>query len=371
MRKAAVICEFNPFHNGHKFLLKKIKEEYEANVICVMSGSFVQRGDIAITDKYARTKAALENGADMVVELPTTYAVASAQIFAENGVRIAAALGCDMLCFGAESPQKELESALGALENADTQEKIAAVIKSGSSYPRAVSEAIGEEYAEIVGKPNNILALEYIRACKKYPLSPVAVPRKGVNHDDVTTTGNLASASAIRQMIQNGEAYHAYTPMKIENPAFLSEIEPALLFILKTMDKDELALLPDVSEGLENRIYDVAVQYNSIEEILEQIKTKRYTMARLRRILISALLYNTKELQNTPVPYIRVLGVRKDKQELLQNSGLPLIVDVRRGYDQMNNSGKEIFDVDIRAAEAMNIAEKTSHNEFSHGVIKY
>ena len=370
MPRAGVICEFNPFHNGHKFLLKKIKEQYAEEIVCIMSGSFVQRGDIAITDKYERTLAALENGADMVVELPTVYAVASAQIFAENGVRLAAELGCELLCFGAENSIEELKEIADALQNPDIQARIADHMKQGAYYPQAVSDALGEAFADIIAKPNNILAIEYIKACRKYSVTPVAVTRKGTAHDAAEPCGDIASASYIRSQILSGKPYAAYTPMKIEHPAFLSQIEPILLFQLKTIDKDELAILADVSEGLENRIYDVALNYNSIEEISEQIKTKRYTMARIRRILIAVLLGITREMQLTPVPYIRVLGVKKDRQALIRSKELPLLVDVRRGYDALDISAKEIFNIDLKATELMNIARKTTVNEFSRGIIK-
>ena len=370
MPRAGVICEFNPFHNGHKFLLEKIKEQYADEIVCIMSGSFVQRGDIAITDKYERTLAALENGADMVVELPTVYAVASAQIFAENGVRLAAELGCELLCFGAENSIEELKEIADATQSPEVQARIADHMKQGAYYPQAVSDALGDAFADIINKPNNILAIEYIKACRKYGVTPIAVTRRGTAHDAAEPSGDIASASYIRSLILSGKPYAAYTPMKIEHPAFLSGIEPILLFQLKTIDKDELAILADVSEGLENRIYDVALNYNSIEEISEQIKTKRYTMARIRRILIAVLLGITREMQATPVPYIRVLGVKKNRQALICSKELPLIVDVRRGYDTLDISGKEIFNIDLKATELMNIARKTTVNEFSHGIIK-
>lgn len=370
MPRAAVICEFNPFHNGHKFLLEKIKSTYANEIICVMSGHFVQRGDIAITDKYARTKTALRYGADMVVELPTVYAMASAKTFAENGVRLVSELSCDRLCFGSENSLKELYSAIDRLDSPDTQRMIAENMKRGDYYPKAVSDALGQPYGEIIKKPNNILAVEYIRACKCYGIEPIAIPREGVAHDDVRTGGNIASASHIRELITTGEPYHAYTPMTVENPATLVAVESAVLYRLKSTTREELAKLPDVGEGLENRIFEVAAQYNSFSEICEQIKTKRYTMARVRRILLSALLDITKEMQATPVPYVRVLGVRKERSALLKAGTLPLIIDVRRAYDLLDNSAKEIFEIDLKATSLMNIAENTGLNEFSHGIIK-
>ena len=369
MSRAAVICEFNPFHNGHKFLLEKIKEQYADETVCIMSGGFVQRGDIAITDKYERAEAALRNGADLVAELPTVYAVAPAQIFAEAGVRLAYELGCDTLCFGTENSIKELYGALKTLDATDTQAQTAKKMRDGSYYPRALAEAVGEPYASVIAQPNNILALEYIRACRQYGITPVALPRVGTAHDSDRVSGGFASATKIRELILSGDDYRPYTPMRIDRPASLSGIEAAILYRLKTAGVRELAMLPDVSEGLEHRIKAAALQNYSYEEILSACKTKRYTMARLRRILLSALLGITAEYRTAPVPYVRVLGFCRDKRRLITSRSLPLIVDVRRGYDALDEAAKEIFDVDLRAADAMNIARKTIVNEFSHGVV--
>ena len=370
MHRAAVICEFNPFHNGHKFLLEKIRRYGAEEIICIMSGSFVQRGDIAVTDKFSRTEAALRGGADMVVELPTVCAMANAQVFAQNGVRLARELGCDTLCFGAENSVEELYNALDIIDSEASQEKIAALMKDGSYYPRALSEAIGEPYGDMIAKPNNILALEYIRACRACGIEPVAFPRAGVDHDSDTIIGQFASATKIRKMILSGEDVMPYTPMRIEHPASLSGIESALLYRLKTVSPDDLKRIADVSEGLENRIIEISKHYNSITEILEHLKTKRYTMARLRRILLSALLGITAEMQAAPVPYVRVLGVQANKKHLIASKTLPLIVDVKSGVDRLDISTREIFDVDCKATELMNIATGVTKNEFSQGICR-
>ena len=370
MRRAAVICEFNPFHNGHKFLIEKIKPTYADEIVCIMSGNFVQRGDIAITDKYTRAAAALENGADLIAELPTAYAVSAAPVFAAAGVRMAYELGCDILCFGAEDDLDALTAVTELLKSDDVQRKIAAGMQAGASYPRALSEAVGEGYASVVSRPNNILAIEYIRACRTYNIEPIAIRREGVVHNDKTICGEFASATMLREMIVGQKDYTPYTPMRLDHVCQLNTIEPAILYKLKTMHKNELALLPDVAEGLENRIYEASVKYNSLKEILEAVKTKRYTMARLRRIVIHALLNITKEMQATPVPYLRILGIKEDKRELIGSRTLPLIVDVKAGYDRLQHEAKEIFGADLSAAHAMNIALKThALNEFSHGLI--
>ena len=371
MRKAAVICEFNPFHYGHKFLLENIKSAYADEIVCIMSGSFVQRGELAIADKFSRARAALQNGADLVAELPTVNAAASAQVFAASGVQLAFELGCDTLCFGAENSLEELYEVIDALDAADGQGDIAAAMQAGCSYPRALTEAVGSSYADIISQPNNILALEYIRACRRYGITPIALPRMGVAHDSDTVCGNIASATKIREMILRNEAYTRYTPMTVEHPASPDRIEAAILYRLKTMTAPQLAALPDVSEGLENRIFEAAKSYNSSLEILNHLKTKRYTMARLRRILCCAVLGITAQMQRTPVPYLRILGVNTEKKHLIQSKTLPLIVDVRRGYDALDDSVKEIFDIDLKATALMNIAADLNLNEFSHGIIGY
>lgn len=372
MSRAAVICEFNPFHNGHKFLLEKIKAEYQDEVICIMSGNFVQRGDIAITDKYARTKAALENGADIVIELPTVYALSGAQTFAESGVQLAAAMRCERLYFGAENSLNDLTEIAELLENKQINDKINEAMKSGQYYPKALSIALGEKHADIISKPNNILALEYIKACRKYGILPIAIPRKNVNHDEDILLDGIASASKIRELIVNGEPYNSLTPMEITDPCQLKSIESAILYRLKTITPEELHYIADVSEGIEYRICEAAKQYNSLTEIYNAVKTKRYTMARIRRIVLSAFLGITAEMQSTPVPYLRILGIRKGLEDLFRGAKLPLIVKVKADYENLDHiSAKEIFNVDLCAVEAMNIARKGAPiNEFSAGVIK-
>lgn len=365
-----MICEFNPFHNGHKFLLEKIKQEYADEIVCIMSGNFVQRGDIAITDKYVRTEAALEYGADVVVELPAPYALSSAQTFAAGGVRIASELNCDRLFFGAENSLKDLTEVAELLENKQVNDAIRKEMKSGQYYPKALSSALGTEHAAIVCQPNNILALEYIKACRKYGILPVAVPRKNVNHDEGIIRDGIASASKIRELIQNGESYRMLTPMKITHPSRIKNIEPAILYRLKTISADELSAIADVSEGLENRIIEAAKRYNSMIEIYDAVKTKRYTMARIRRIVLNAFLGVTAALQNTPVPYLRILGMKSGTQGVFKPASLPLVVKTKADYDKLDKTAKAIFDVDLRAAEAMNLSSGQCLNEFTKGIIK-
>lgn len=380
MKIAAVICEFNPFHNGHKYLIDKIKSDHADCVVAIMSGSFVQRGDIAITDKYTRAKAALENGCDLVVELPTVFALSSAQRFAQGGVQIASALGADMLCFGAEDADTSTLSEIAdAFDDDEFKEKLKEHLSLGEYYPKAISLALestySKAYADVVNKPNNTLAVEYIKAIKDTTISPVAIKRLDVDHDSDKTSENIASATHIRKLIRDNADYSAFTSICPECIADIKNLETTILYKLRTMSKAEIENLPDVGEGLHNRIYDCARSSNSLEELYEALKTKRYTLARLRRIVMCALLGITKDDSNNNAKYIRVLGMNNTGAQALKNcTSLPIIAKVKQDYDKLSADAKEMFDIDARASEvfslALNIGEIKYKNDFVSQIIK-
>lgn len=364
---AAIICEFNPFHNGHKYLVEKVKNEHADCVIAIMSGNFVQRGDIAVTDKYKRAEMALSNGCDLVVELPTVYALSSAQNFAKGGVQIADALGADLLCFGVEDENIDnLKEVANFTENEMFTEKLKDYTSKGLYYPKAfentVSDIYGKEYAEILTKPNNTLAVEYIRALKNTNISPVAIVRKGTDHDSDIVTENIASATHIRNLIRTNGQYSDFTDNSIDNPADIRNLETALLYKLRTMSKDEIENLPDVTEGLHNRIYEAARNSNSLEELYNNLKTKRYTLARLRRIVMCALLDITKDKSNNDMPYVRILAMNDKGKEIIRNSKLPVIGKVKKDYDKLPDVAKSIFDIDVRASEVYSLALNSPEN---------
>lgn len=361
MSTSALICEFNPFHNGHKFLIEKIKENND-KLICIMSGSFVQRGDVSVLDKYTKTKIALENNADLVVELPTIYVLNNAETFADKGVKTAKALGAENLYFGVYNTDIEsLKKIVEKLSEESTKNQIYKNMKEGLSYPSSIesvlNESLGENFSEIIKDPNNILAVEYIKACSKYNILPIAVERLDIQHDSNKTTENIASASYIRDLIRTKQKYNIYTDVKVENPAFLNNIESIILYKLKTLSKSELADLPFVSEGLENRMYEIIKFSNSLEDIINKIKTKRYTEARIRRILICSLLNINQELSNSDASYIRVLGMNSNGKSMLKNASLPLITNVTDSYNKLNEKEKRVFDVDILASKVYALAQ--------------
>lgn len=364
----AVICEYNPFHNGHKYQLDKIKEISANPITAVMSGSFTQRGDIAVADKFTRAETAVKNGADLVIELPTVYACSSAQNFAAAGVSIARSLGCcENLFFSTEENEPELLIRAAELfEDKKFNSLVKSAMDDGMYYPKAVEYAFREtapELAEVVTKPNNILALEYLKSLKGTGIEPIIIKREGVSHDSGDIKDGFSSASNIRKLILNGRDYGDLVPEnspKINHPADIKNLEKAILYKLRTMSVDELENLPDVSEGLQNRIYSSIRNYNSLKEIISDIKTKRYTHARLRRIIISALLNITKDDLKEPVPYLRVLAFNERGAELLgeiKKSGtLPIITNVADGYKKLGDKAKRIFDIDLRASDIYSLA---------------
>lgn len=378
MKTAAVICEFNPFHNGHKYLIDTIKKNHADCVVAVMSGSFVQRGDVAITDKYVRAKAALENGCDLVVELPTAFALSSAENFAQGGVNIAKALSVDMLCFGAEDADTQK---LIQIADVVSDDKFCDILKKqlqkGEFYAKAVSLAVSEflspEHSEILSKPNNTLAIEYIKALSGSDISPVAIKRTGVDHDSDVTFKNIASATHIRSLVRDNKAYCDFTEMVVDNPADINRLSTAILYRLRTMSKEDIENLPDVNEGLHNRIYECARNSNSLEELLVNLKTKRYTLSRLRRIVMYALLGITKSDIKQPVQYVRVLGLNDTGAKVLKSCSLPVIGKVKKGYDALSMDAKAMFDIDVRASEIFALAVEDSSkccNDFNSKIIK-
>lgn len=333
-----VVAEFNPFHNGHKYLLDQCKKSGASHVVVVMSGNFVQRGELAMIDKWARTKFALLNGADLVLELPVVWSLASAETFAKGAVSILDSLGCvDTLCFGSESGDlKGIKEIAGVCVKPEFDEVIKEYINTNVSYPTARTKAIakmcGEEKAQLIKKSNDILCVEYVKALNelKSNIKPLAIKRTGPDHDSVDLKGDFASASQIRNQMQ-GASYSCfdYMPNNVRNeigelmgsgeaPVFIKIIEKSILSRLRTLTLEEIKVAPDVSEGLENRIYKAIQNSISLEELYDNIKTKRYTHSRIRRMIMNLYLnIKAADSKKTP-PYIRVLGMNDKGREVLK-----------------------------------------------------
>lgn len=302
-----IICEFNPFHDGHKYLIDSVKKSENDIVICAMSSNFVQRGDFAVYDKYTRAKTALENGADIVIEIPTVFSVQSAQGFAKAGVKILESTGiCEAIAFGAECDDVDELKAI-ANKIIEFDEQIKEELKKGISYPKARQNIIGSPVLE---EPNNILAIEYLTHTK---LKPIAIKRIGYGHD---SDDEKYSASQIRKGLD------------LKEISSMKNCESAILYKLRTMNADDFKNTEDVSEGLENRIESAVKSSSSLDEIYNKIKTKRYTMARIRRIILRSFLSITKEDKSEPL-YLHILGFSEKGKLILakmkKNAVLPII----------------------------------------------
>lgn len=335
-----IVAEFNPFHNGHKYLLEMAKNLSGCNTaLAVMSGNFVQRGDVALFDKFTRARCALNSGADIIIELPVSFASANAERFSQAAIFLMNASGIvSSLAFGAENDDiNVLSLSADKISGLSIQEnpKFHHALKQGMSYPRALSEAL-DISAPL--SPNNILAMEYLKALKKLnsPIKPYAIKRIGAQHDNLSEqNGNFQSASYIREAIHKGGvlACNDFIPNAHElddtQTHSLDKISDAIIYSLRMKSKNELSDLPDVSEGFENVIYAACREYSNVSDLVNGIKTKRFTMARIRRIMLYSLLEINKQTVS-PLPlYIRVIGVRRDflpiLGELSKHASLPVI----------------------------------------------
>ena len=374
MRICGVICEYNPLHNGHAHHLAQARALSGADyLVCAMSGSFTQRGEPAMADKWSRARMALLCGADLVLELPTLFAVRPAEQFAQGGTALLCAMGAQALAFGSECGDLAALRQAAALLEAETPEfhaGLRAELARGATLARArtraLTGALPPDTLAVLAQPNAALAVCYLRALHRLGggMEPILIPRIGSGYHDAAP-GPLASATAVRAAVQTDrwEDIRAAVPAavypllreacdqgRLHAPGAL---DTALLAALRSMPAHQIAALCDVSEGLEHRIQRAAWTAGDREQLLAAVKCKRYTHARLSRILCAALLGMTRELaRRCPTPaYARVLGFRAGARPLLSHlkrkGGLPLITKVA-------GSGLEsdpCFALDLRATD--------------------
>ena len=327
MQITGIICEYNPLHLGHQKQLDHLRK-LDHGIVCLMSGNFVQRGQPAIIDKMARAKAAVDCGADLVLELPVTAALSSAEGFAAGGVSILSRL-CDNLCFGAEN---ENGDALMNIANALLSEEFPPLLRmqldKGLSFPAARQAALAEMGldATLLETPNNILAVEYCKAIlsQEAALEILPILRQGSYHSSVADGVN-PSATAVRQLMVAGSDYTPYIPQNSQ-PAvanapmhWLKQGEKAILYRLRTMTDTEFQSLPFGSEGLWRKFMHACREENSLEEIIAATKSKRYTRTRIDRMVMCAFLGITEEDLRSPAPYCRVLAFNDRGRAILKH----------------------------------------------------
>ena len=383
-RVLGIIAEYNPFHNGHLYHISKSKQETGAQyVVAVMSGNFVQRGNTSIINKWTKARMALLYGADLVIELPTVYSISSAENFAEGAIKILNSLGVvDTLSFGMEANDvSTLNNIANVLYN-EPKEYVTMLgheLKKGHSFPKARENALMmylndiKRYANVLSGSNNILGIEYLKAMRKTKstIVPIGIKREKVLYNDKYIVDEFASATAIRKMLMTNQLNDIRKVMPRNSYLLLGEelkkghyvmdisrFEREIIYNLRRMSIEEIAKLPDVSEGLEHSIKNAANSCNTIEELINIVKTKRFTQTRIQRILLYSLLGIDKKKMETSkkiTPYVRVLGFNNKGKELISemmrlNPKLNVVTSVKRYIDDVANRNlKEMIETDILA----------------------
>lgn len=362
-----IVCEYNPFHKGHLYQINRAKEMGSDSIVCVMSGNFVQRGECAFLSKYIRAKAAVMCGADVVIDLPTPWAMASAETFARGSVGLLQSFGIDALSFGCENDDADLLRACAdKLKDESTGLLIKKYSAEGMSYPEAVSraltESLGEKAGEIVSSPNNTLAIEYIRHLSdKIGLLPVK--RQGASHDSDTAKEGIASASMIRKLNFGSESFNFIpdnlVPLyKDADKYSLSYCERAVLSSLRSMAKEEFSLYVSDTNGLDMRIFDSVSSADSLENLYAAAKSKNYTHSRVRREVMNLYLKVKREYSEGIPPYIKILAVSEKGLSLLSsaknNSAMPIIT---KHSEAKKLSGKalEIYEAECRNTDLFSL----------------
>lgn len=381
-KRIGIIAEYNPFHNGHLYQIKKAKELTGADtVIAVMSGNFTQRGETSLVNKFEKTKIALQNEVDMVIELPTIYSISSAENFALGGIKILNEIGnIDYLVFGIEEDNlQELQAIADVLvnENDEFKSKIKTELDKGNSYPKAreitlKKVLLSENMKDIMQKPNNILAIEYLKALKitNSRIKPFAIKRKNSMHHDNNINENYASGTYIRKLfIENNfdeiskvvpkYTYERLSELKSHGTyvTSINDFSDIVIYKIRMMTKEEISKIADVNEGLENSIKLASTTCKTIDEIIDKVSTKRYTKTRISRILTYILLDITKsdmEQSKKNDPYIRVLGINKKCEEILSTINNNKLITSLKKFEE-NNGENELLNIDKKATEIYTI----------------
>lgn len=369
MKTAGVVCEYNPMHNGHVYHLEKTRQQGATHIVCALSADFVQRGECAYLDKFTRADIAVHCGADLVVEIPVVWSLSAAQSYALGAVSMLDSLGCDFLSFGAETDDKKLLSdCAGISDDERANELIRTFSAEGNSYPASVAKAAsflyGEKADEVFSSPNSTLSLEYIRTLKKIGsnMDFLPVKRFGASHDSLEADGITASASLLRSF-EDLSLLKAYMPEYAyekllqkagegKAPCTLKNGEKVILSFLRRLSLDDIKQLSGNNSGLSERIFDAVKTSCTLDELLFKVKTKAYTLARIRRTVMMLFLAIPNEMTKEIPPYIRVLAANEKGLEILRNASEKIPVVTRHSdIVKLDEKAKEIYEISQRAAD--------------------
>lgn len=380
MKIGGIVAEYNPFHNGHKYQLDKSCELGElTHTVAVMSSNYVQRGEIAIASKWARAEMAVRNGVDLVIELPTLWSTSYAQRFAEGAVSLLDALGCvDMLSFGSESGNiDELIACKEAINSEAVSIKMKENLEGGLGFAAARAEALrsicGNRFFNILDGANNTLGIEYLNALDRLDseIIPMTIRRKGAAHDSVMRSDNFASASEIRRMMATGEhEWEMFVPQSVADiynaeahdgkaPCLNAKLEFSILCCMRQLTAEDIGMSPDISEGIEYRIHDAALQARTLEELYALAKTKRYSHARIRRIVLHAFMgFVADDYKGNP-PYIHVLAMNEKGKEILREAKdkakLPIVTKAS-DFDELDEYGRHVFSLEDMCTDVFSLS---------------
>lgn len=380
MKSCGVIVEYNPFHNGHRYHLEQARQKSQADVvIAIMSGNFLQRGEPAILDKWTRAEQALVNGADLIIELPVCYAIQSADYFAKGGIKLLHSLGVTDLCFGTDSAS-ELDYEAFAKFNSDNEEIISKTFSlltdKGMSYPQQMTEVYRQLYPEWpldFNSPNHILGMSYAKENQKYPKQMTLHPLKRVvsnYHDKEIISQQFASATAIREAALNDKLIEAKEVMPNITYRDLEQVPlidwnrawPYLKYQLLTKTPEDLAAIYQMVEGIEYRLIECVKKATSFANFVNQVKSKRFTWARIQRLCVYVFLNITeKEMMAAwDAPYLRILGFndkgRKFLNDRRKTATLPLITKVCRDNEKQ-------LELDIKAGKLYQLLTNESKDQ--------
>lgn len=402
----AVIAEYNPFHNGHLYQFQKAKKDTDSKYsIAILGSNFTQRGSTSVIDKWSKAQMALDNGFDLVVELPLLYSISSAENFAEGAIKLLDSMKVvDFLSFGTETDDLQILDKIATIlyeEPKAFKSLLSIELKKGISFPKARSNALMmylkdiQKYTNILSSPNNILAIEYLKALKKYKsiIKPYSIQRFEADYNSNKVTGNIASSTAIRNIIKDDnipllkkllpESSFSILFENIKNGHIVSDLsvfEKEIIYNLRKMDINEIKDLPDVSEGLEHLIKKAADSCNTLNDLLNMISTKRYTKTRLQRILLYSLIgisKNDMDMSKKVYPYMRVLAFN-DKGKFLvseiakANPKLEIITSVKRFTDlNTNRNYKTMMQKEILATNIYTLGfeqDSLSNLDYTKGI---
>lgn len=410
MKVTGIIAEYNPFHNGHKYQIEQARKLTGADyIIVVMSGNFTQRGEPALLDKYARAKMALENGADLVIELPACYSCSSAEYFSLGAITLLHKLNIvDCICFGSESGKIDTLSSIAevfAFEPQSYQQILKSHLRDGDSFPIARSKALLHvlpefiEERHVISSPNNILGIEYIKALLRLdsPIIPYTNQRIGSNYHDYKLSVAYSSALAIRQAIELSDSLDTVKSQMPEScfsimndvlfehaPIFADDFSNILKYRLLLDEPRGYTKYADISNELSNKIQKIIYSADSFHDFCKQLKTKNYTYSRISRCLTHILLDIRKEhlheyLEEGAIFYARVLGFKKDATQLLSHisahTAIPLITKVSVSRNLLNGIALHQFEHDIATSHIYESvlsskSGKAMRNEYTREIIK-